>query len=149
VDVEFSGSELWSMFEGIASLRNSADQEVTSFVQVSRGMAFSYNPNAASGSRLRSLTLASSINITPDDTNRYIIATIDFIAAGGDGFLNPPKNPGPPLNTLDEVLADYIKAKSPYTPFKEGRIVRLEGYGRQEQDILRLCKGLRCRSTLA
>ncbi len=112
-------------------------------------MAFSYNPNAASGSRLRSLTLGSSINVTPDDTNRYIIATIDFIAAGGDGFLNPPKNPGPPLNTLDEVLADYIKAKSPYTPFKEGRIVKLEGYGRQEQDILRLCNGLRCRSTLA
>ncbi|KAF8335741.1 5'-nucleotidase [Cantharellus anzutake] len=146
VDLEFSGRELWDMFEGIVSRRNSANKEVTSFVQVSRGVAFSYNPSVAAGSRLRSLNLTSDIKITPDDQNRYVVTTIDFVAAGGDGFLNPPRKPGPPLNTLDDVLADYIRAKSPYTPFKEGRITKLEGYRGSGQDILKTCIGLRCRS---
>lgn len=128
---------------GIVSKRNAADKEVTSFIQVSRGITFTYNPRAAPKSRLLSLTL-SSVPVHPE--GQYTLSTIDFVAQGGDGFLNPPKQPGPSLDTLAEVLARYIKQKSPYKPFLEGRIASVGNGDRVEgQFVAKTCHGVRCR----
>ena len=44
-DLKFTGAELWDVFEGIVSdYSNATKHEVTSLVQVSRTMKFSWNP---------------------------------------------------------------------------------------------------------
>lgn len=80
VDIQFTGQQIWDIFEGIVSGSNSAGevsialrdyaedcsdicyviQEVTSFVQVSQECTFSYNPNNAIGSRLISMRIGGA-----------------------------------------------------------------------------------------
>lgn len=129
---------------GIVSWRNSADREVTSFIQISRTMSITYAPDLPTGLRLRSLSIGGK----PVDFERtYTISTIDFVANGGDGFIYPPKKPGPPMNTLDVVLADYLTELSPFRPFLDGRIKKITSRSRSgAQTIVNEanCYGINC-----
>lgn len=80
MDVQFTGQQLWDIFEGIVTGTNSAGevgrrntrfyacadfyfgslQEVTSFVQVSQELSFTYNPNNAEKSRLISMRIGGA-----------------------------------------------------------------------------------------
>lgn len=84
VEIKFTGKELWDVFEGIVSgvsLFNK--EEVTSFVQVSKGIKFTYNPKNSAGTRLISLNIGGA---PVDLTKTYTIVTLDFLAGGGDNF---------------------------------------------------------------
>ena len=124
-DLTVTGQRLWDTFEGIVSKTNLDNGEpVTSFVQVSRGVVVEYNPNAANGSRLVSLT----VNNAPVDLEaEYHVATVDFVAGGGDNFFSPIFENFVVLDTLDEVLTAYIGSQSPVDIALEGRIVQSNG----------------------
>ncbi|KAJ8124982.1 hypothetical protein O1611_g8658 [Lasiodiplodia mahajangana] len=124
VEVEFTGAELVSIFEGIVSGVNQANgDEVTSFVQVSKGVKVEYNPANPVGSRLVRLTIGGE---EVDLETTYTVVTIDFIAGGGDNFFGPLDGLVV-LDTLDEVLVTYLQANSPIDFELDGRIAVVEG----------------------
>ena len=118
-ELEFTGAQLWDIFEGIVSKTNVVNNMVvTSFVQVSRSIRFTYNPDNAIGSRLITL----SIKGNPIDlTKTYLISTLDYLATGGDNFW-PARSDFSSLDTMDEVWARYVTAVSPINYAVDGRI---------------------------
>lgn len=120
VEISISGERLWSTLEGIISKVNSANgKPVTSFLQVSRGVVIQYNPAGAVGDKLVDVTIGGK---TLDRSAEYRIATVDFIAGGGDNFFDPPFGNLIALDTLDSVLVDYVGAQSPVDIKLDGRI---------------------------
>lgn len=124
-DLTITGQRLWDTFEGIVSKTNLDNgEEVTSFVQVSRNVIIEYNPNAANGSHLVSLTIKDA---PVDLEDEYHVVTVDFVASGGDNFFSPIFENFIVLDTLDEILTDYIGSQSPVDIALEGRIVQSNG----------------------
>ncbi|KAI1746097.1 Metallo-dependent phosphatase-like protein [Xylaria scruposa] len=119
VEVEFGGDQLWAIFEGIVSGVNQDNKkEVTSFVQVSKGVKVGFNPANDVGKRLVSLEISGK---EVDKSAKYTVVTIDFVAGGGDNFFGPIENLVV-LDTLDEVLVEYIKKNTPINFELDGRI---------------------------
>ncbi|KAF8993949.1 Metallo-dependent phosphatase-like protein [Cyathus striatus] len=109
VELTFTGSQLWDIFEGIVSKTNVANGiSVTSFVQVSRSIKFTYNPDNASDAPI-------------DLQKSYIISTLDFLATGGDNFW-VARSDFVTLDTMDEVWADYVRKVTPISYQLDGRI---------------------------
>lgn len=120
VEVTLSGDQIYRTLEGIVSKVNQDNgRPVTSFLQVSSGISIEYNPSAANGSRLVSVTIGGA---PLGRTAEYRVVTIDFLAGGGDNFFSPPLTNFITLNTLDQVLVDHIGAKSPVNIALDGRI---------------------------
>jgi 2',3'-cyclic-nucleotide 2'-phosphodiesterase (5'-nucleotidase family) len=110
VQISLTGKQLWEALEGIftgVSVTNK--KPVTSFVQVSKGIKIEYNPKAANGTRLISVTIG---NKPLENSTTYQIVTLDFIAGGGDNFFAPVTDFAI-LDTQDEVLTQYVKSQSP------------------------------------
>lgn len=128
VEVEFTGTQLLSIMEGIVSGVNQDNgNEVTSFLQVSKGVKIEYNPTADIGKRLVRLTIGDE-DEDVDPAAKYTVATIDFVAGGGDNFFGPIDNLVV-LDTLDEVLVDYIQKNTPIDFQLDGRITAVNGSG--------------------
>lgn len=114
--------------EGIVSGVNQDNgNEVTSFLQVSKGVKIEYNPTADIGKRLVRLTIGDE-DEDVDPAAKYTVATIDFVAGGGDNFFGPIDNLVV-LDTLDEVLVDYIQKNTPIDFQLDGRITAVNGSG--------------------
>ncbi len=92
------------------------------------GMRYTWDPRAKPGSRIALVEVKTPDGYRPIDLNaRYIVATYDFLFAGGDGYTvfresERFKNLG---FTDYEVLREYVAAKSPVRTMVEGRIKRL------------------------
>ncbi|CAA7261017.1 unnamed protein product [Cyclocybe aegerita] len=118
-EVTFTGAQLWDIFEGIVSKQSLANGlTVTSFVQVSRSIRFTYNPANPIGSRLITFTIKDA---PVDLAKTYTISTLDYLATGGDNFW-PARSDFVTLDTMDEVWANYVRAKSPISYTLDGRI---------------------------
>lgn len=124
----FTGSELWDIFEGIVSKVNSAGRTVTSFVQVSKEVQFTYNPSNPVGSRLISLNIGPAETPTPVVLSKtYTVTTLDFISTGGDFFFpNPLAAPPPGLGSQSDVFEAWVKEETPLDVKVEGRIKTTE-----------------------
>lgn len=119
ISIEVTGAELLAALEnGVSSVESGAGR----FPHVS-GMTFTYDPAAAPGSRIVEV-LISGRPLDLDAT--YLVATNDFIAAGGDGyamFKDAPRiltEAGGPL--LAEAVINYISTNAPIALDVEGRI---------------------------
>ncbi|KAH8884911.1 Metallo-dependent phosphatase [Thozetella sp. PMI_491] len=120
VEVTMSGEHLWQTLEGLVSKVNQANGvAVTSFFQVSKGIQVKYNPDLAVGSRLVSVRIGGK---PLDRAAEYTVVTVDFLASGGDNIFSPAFENVVALNTLDEVLVNYIQTESPVNIQLEGRI---------------------------
>lgn len=96
------------------------------FPQVS-GIRFTWNPNAAPGSRVRLVSIAGR-RLDPSAT--YRIVTNNFVATGGDGYESFTQA-GTAYDTfilMADVVADYIRARPGLSIGTEGRIARI-GFG--------------------
>jgi 5'-nucleotidase/UDP-sugar diphosphatase len=112
----------------LAALENGFSQVESGggrFPQIS-GMRVTYDPSAEPGQRVRDIVIGETpINL---DAN-YTLATIDFLANGGDGYsmlrdaqvLIPPT--GGPVQAA--LLLDYLAANGVVRPVIEGRIAAL------------------------
>jgi 2',3'-cyclic-nucleotide 2'-phosphodiesterase (5'-nucleotidase family) len=123
VTVNINGAELKTMLEnGVSSMPGANGR----FPQVS-GLCFTYNIEAAVGSRVtgavRQAADGSCTGAPVDLTagSSYLIAENDFMSTGGDGY---PVffSRAATQNIMDQVLADYVTAKSPLSPTIQGRI---------------------------
>jgi 2',3'-cyclic-nucleotide 2'-phosphodiesterase (5'-nucleotidase family) len=126
VKVQVTGEELKNMLENGVSRMPSADGR---FPQVS-GMCFTYDINAAAGSRVTGAVRQAadgSCTVDPVDfsaASMYWITENDFMATGGDGYPNfYSAGRVFTLDYMDEVLADFIAANTPVSPAIQGRIV--------------------------
>jgi 2',3'-cyclic-nucleotide 2'-phosphodiesterase (5'-nucleotidase family) len=110
------------------------------FPQVS-GLCFTYDITQNPGSRVVSAVLANPdgtcsatpIDLTPSG-GPYKIAENDFMAGGGDGYPVTNMKPGyATQNFMDQVLADYLTANDPVSPFvnapPDGRVNCIHGAG--------------------
>lgn len=128
VEITLSGEELWKVLEGIVTGVNVENgEEVTSFFQISTGIAVEYNPENANNSKLVSVKIGGEeLNNSTD----YNIVTLDFLAGGGDNFFTPTTD-FVSLDTQDEVLVQYIKKTSPVDIELDGRIKIVDGQKNQ------------------
>ncbi|CAK1367345.1 unnamed protein product [Cercospora beticola] len=126
VEITMSGDDLWRVLEGIVSgVSEFNDEEVTSFVQVSRGIQIEYNPENNNGSRLVAVNIGNS---SLDRAETYNVVTLDFLAGGGDNFFGTLEFPNiVTLETQDEILVRYIRSQSPVNIQTEGRIAIVNG----------------------
>jgi 2',3'-cyclic-nucleotide 2'-phosphodiesterase (5'-nucleotidase family) len=137
VTLEVNGAELKTMLENGVSAMPAVNGK---FPQVS-GLCFTYDIALAAGSRVTGAVLANpdgTCSATPVDLTSgttYKIAENDFMASGGDGypFLTPRVTT---QDIMDQVLADYIAASSPISPFvlaaPSGRINCVDSNGATE-----------------
>lgn len=123
VEVIFTGSDLWKIFEstysGVSQFNN---RVVTSIPQVSSEFRVEYNPSNKNGTKLISLAISGK---PVEMEKEYNIVTLDFLATGGDNFW-PARKDFAVLDTQDEVLIGYIKKVSPVDAKIEGRIKKTD-----------------------
>ncbi|MFB3886608.1 MAG: bifunctional UDP-sugar hydrolase/5'-nucleotidase [Thermodesulfobacteriota bacterium] len=138
VAIKLTGKQIWEALEhGVSGIEG----EEGRFPQVS-GLAFKFSPSGEKGSRIREIAVGGQpISLEKE----YIVATNDFLAAGGDGYkafgeaIKTSKDfsviggtlmgekvvyidPGKWLR--DEVV-EYIKQKGRIAPKVEGRILEI------------------------
>ncbi|KAL6814510.1 Metallo-dependent phosphatase [Trichoderma sp. SZMC 28015] len=115
----YSGEDLLQILEGCVSRVNQFNnQKLSSWFQISHNLNVKYNPSNPPGFMLMDARISGQ-RIEPE--KEYVIATVDFVAGGGDNIL-PKRSDFVVLDTLDEVLVDYIKAKTPLTNALEKRV---------------------------
>ena len=118
VTLTANGAELKQMLENGVSRMPAVDGR---FPQVS-GLCFTYNISAPAGSRIVSAVRADpagNCTATPVDltaASSYKIAENDFMAKGGDGYPDFSARMTT-QDVMDQVLADYVAANSPLSPF--------------------------------
>ena len=123
VKLRLTGAQLKAALEnGVSQVERAAGR----FPQVS-GLAFSFDPRRPAGSRIARITVGGA---ALDPAKSYTLATVDFLAQGGDGYaafrsgevLIDPRSGG---LTAGQVI-ERIAASGTVAPAIEGRIVREE-----------------------
>lgn len=124
IKLEVTGGKLRSMLEhGVA--RSAEDSEPGRFPQVS-GIRFTFDASRPAGARVIDVT----VNRLPlDENKKYTLATMNFLAEGGDGYTVLPE--ARILTTRDQAMTDFdvlrrAFAAKPVAPKVEGRIKRLD-----------------------
>ncbi|KAL4749732.1 hypothetical protein BDW72DRAFT_126307 [Aspergillus terricola var. indicus] len=124
VELEFSGADLRKILEGAVSYVNQfSGDEITSWFQVSRGVRIEFNPDNEPGDRLVNVTIQGE---AIDNERDYRVVTLDFLAGGGDSIFVATDD-FITLDTQDEVLTQYIVARTPLSPELEERVVESDG----------------------
>ena len=112
----------------VAALENGVSkyEEVAGrFPQVA-GMTYTVDTGKPAGERISEVMVKEGDAFVPIDPEKvYGVATNNYMRGGGDGYsvfrtagINAyDYGPG-----LEQVVADYLKANNPYTPYTDGRI---------------------------
>lgn len=109
--LQYSGADLRKVLESCVSRMSQFNQKKTSsWFQVSSNIAIAHNPAQKEGSRLVNVTIGGK---PLDDSAKYNLVTVDFLAGGGDNLLKPGAKDFVTLDTLDQVLVSYIREHSP------------------------------------
>lgn len=111
---ELKGSDILELLEHGAGLTNG-------ILQMSKGMRMQYNPQKPIGQRVESCSLNGQ-PIEKDKT--YKVASSNFVADGGDGFLAFKRSSQTKRTGVEivQVMKDYLKKREVYEPVVEGRI---------------------------
>ncbi|MBY6138693.1 5'-nucleotidase/apyrase family protein [Leisingera daeponensis] len=117
----------------VAALENGVSQveDVKGrFPQVA-GLKFSWDSSAApNAGRVTEVLVAEGDGFVPIDPARtYVVVTNDYVRKGGDGyamFEGNDKNAYDFGPDLADVLAEYLAAQGPYTPYTDGRIAQVK-----------------------
>jgi len=118
VTVELTGNDVLKILEhGVSEFPEPAGL----FIQVA-GIRFGFDPGAQPGHRVEGVKMADGSDFDADKV--YTVATIEFIAAGGDGY-DIMKN-GTNLRYFGgdaEAFAEYLQINTRITENPEGRIL--------------------------
>ncbi|GHD11477.1 5'-nucleotidase C-terminal domain-containing protein [Tianweitania populi] len=120
---QLSGKDLRDSLEaGLSEIEEGKGK----FPQVA-GIKYTFDKSVApNGGRLKSIEVKDGgAWAALDPAKTYTIATNNFVRTGGDGyklFADKAENAYDFGPSLEQVLADYITAHSPYTPALDGRI---------------------------
>ncbi len=119
---QLKGEDIRAALEnGVSQIDDGAGR----FMQVS-GMKYSFDRSKPAGNRIVSVEVKEGDAFVPlDPAKTYIVAANNYVRTGGDGFKVFATNAinaydfGP---NLEEAVAAYITANSPYKPYTDGRI---------------------------
>ncbi|TGR71923.1 LysM peptidoglycan-binding domain-containing protein [bacterium M00.F.Ca.ET.194.01.1.1] len=126
---QLKGEDIRAALEnGVSQIDDGAGR----FMQVS-GMKYSFDRSKPAGSRVVSVEVKEGDAFVPlDPAKTYIVAANNYVRTGGDGFkvfatkaINA-YDFGP---NLEEAVASYITANSPYKPYTDGRIAEVTPAG--------------------
>ncbi|MCL2136474.1 MAG: 5'-nucleotidase C-terminal domain-containing protein [Coriobacteriia bacterium] len=79
------------------------------FPQIS-GMEVVYDPTKEAGNRVVSITIGTTVLDFNDTTTKYLLATNDFMAAGGDGYTDIQALPTvAEIDSLDSAFERYVE----------------------------------------
>lgn len=119
---QLKGADVVAALEnGVSQIEEGAGR----FPQVA-GLTFSIDAKAEAGSRISNVMVAEGEGFAPIDMAKtYGVVSNNYMRGGGDGYAVFASNgmqaydfgPG-----LEAVVADYLKANTPYTPYTDGRI---------------------------
>ncbi len=121
--VDLTGAQVVAALEqGLAAVENRAG----SYPQVA-GLRFQWDPTQPAGQRVLQVDIRDAAGMFQpvNPTVTYRIATNAFVMGGGDGYTMIAAG-ADPVDTgfvLADVVADYLKARSPVNPSVEGRAV--------------------------
>lgn len=119
VELTLTGAQLWDILEGAVSRINQNNgRPITSWFQISDNIEILYNPDRQPGEILRRVTIGGELI---EEDRQYRVVTLDFLAGGGDNFFTPTRD-FVILDTQDEVLVGYIRAKTPLTNSLQARV---------------------------
>ena len=119
---QLKGEDIRAALEnGVSQIDDGAGR----FMQVS-GMKYSFDRSKPAGSRVTAVEVKEGDAFVPlDPAKTYTVAANNYVRTGGDGFkvfatkaINA-YDFGP---NLEEAVAAYITANSPYKPYTDGRI---------------------------
>lgn len=115
----------------VAALENGVSQieeGAGRFAQVA-GLKYAFDRSKPPGSRVSGVQVADGSGWAPIDLDKeYIVATNNYVRQGGDGYkifaekARDAYDYGP---GLEQAVADYLGANTPYTPKLEGRITEI------------------------
>lgn len=117
VQLEMKGSDLRAIFEHGADLTNG-------ILQVSKGVEMAYDESKPMGSRVTKINIKG---VPLDDNKTYKVLTSNFLADGGDGFLDFKKNSfykNSGVQMLDAMIK-YLKKFEIYEPKIQDRVKKL------------------------
>ena len=126
---QLKGEDIRAALEnGVSQIDDGAGR----FMQVS-GMKYSFDRSKPAGSRVTAVEVKWGDAFVPlDPAKTYTVAANNYVRTGGDGFkvfatkaINA-YDFGP---NLEEAVAAYITANSPYKPFTDGRITEVTPAG--------------------
>ena len=126
---QLKGEDIRAALEnGVSQIDDGAGR----FMQVS-GMKYSFDRSKPAGSRVTAVEVKEGDAFVPlDPAKTYTVAANNYVRTGGDGFkvfatkaINA-YDFGP---NLEEAVAAYITANSPYKPFTDGRITEVTPAG--------------------
>jgi len=125
VMMDLTGSQIRQALENSVKnthLQGSAS-EFGGFLQIS-GMTFEYDNSLPMGSRVVEVLVGG---VPLNDAAVYRVATNDFLAAGGDGYivLTGGTNFVNTGRYLLEYMVEYLQEFSPISPAVEGRIIQV------------------------
>jgi 5'-nucleotidase/UDP-sugar diphosphatase len=120
---DLKGSDVIAALEnGLSKIEEGAGR----FPQVA-GMRYTFDKDAEAGSRVVSVDVKTGEGFEPLDPEAvYSVATNNYMRGGGDGyaiFRTAGMNAYDYGPGLEQVVADYLAANAPYTPYTDGRIV--------------------------
>ncbi len=112
VEQSITGAEIWDMLENSVSAIGT--QESGIFLQIA-GFRFWYDATRPPGSRICAVQLDNDDPVRRDAT-RYRIATVDFLAQGGDGYFSLTNDQGITRDLLTDVIIKYIRDRQSIGP---------------------------------
>lgn len=119
---QIKGADLKAALEnGVSQIEDGAGR----FVQVG-GMTYAFDRSKPVGSRVSDVMVKEGDAFVPlDPAKTYGVVTNNYVRGGGDGFKMFATNAINPYDfgpNLEQAVADYISANSPYKPYTDGRI---------------------------
>jgi 2',3'-cyclic-nucleotide 2'-phosphodiesterase (5'-nucleotidase family) len=122
VSVEMGGSDVLAMLEYGVSLY---PESTAVHIQIS-GLQFKFDPALPAGSRVTGVTMVDGSALDPD--GRYTVATIEFLAAGGDGYEMVSNGTDLKYYGGDaEVFVDYLATNPTIETEAEARVQAVSG----------------------
>lgn len=120
---QIKGADLQAALEnGTSQIEEGAGR----FVQAS-GLKYTFDRSKPAGSRIVSVEVKEGDNFVKLDPEKtYGVVTNNYTRTGGDGFKTFATNAINPYDfgpSLEDAVAAYIGAHSPYKPYTDGRIV--------------------------
>ncbi len=114
-----TGGKLWHVMEfGLGALPSTNGR----FPQIS-GFKVTFDSSKPIGQQVQTITLNDGTVVLSNTTSIYTLATNDFTLSGGDGYTMLSDDPGTVLDSMAEVVAEYVTENAPITPAIEGRLL--------------------------
>jgi 5'-nucleotidase/UDP-sugar diphosphatase len=133
---QLSGADIVASLEaGVSGIEEGAGR----FPQVA-GLRYTLDPSQpANGGRVSNVEVEDNGNwVAIDPAATYGVATNNFMRGGGDGyalFRDNAENAYDYGPSLEQVVADYIRDNSPYSPLIEGRITLVDAAPAAEEPV--------------